>query len=228
MRLNNMVLSWFTKKNIVIGTLILVFFGLVAMVNSVKAAEPELETEGSEKIYLVNPIGGISNGTNEQKIGEVRLTEIIGNVIEKLLGILGAGALLVFVYGGFLWVTAAGNSDKISTGASAMTWAAIGVCIIFSSYAIINLVLNTLTSGAVQQGDGTGSATGGNEGAGCYCFINEEDVRRLVVESGYNEQGLCEAVNAPLKEGDEPGEITKLGNVIKNCKWSAEFTENNL
>ncbi len=214
MRLNNMVYSWFTKKNIITGALTLVFFGLLSMINPVSAAEPELETEGSEKIYLVNPIGGISDGTNEQKIGQVNLTVIIGSVIKKMLGVLGAGALLVFVYGGFLWVTAAGNSDKISTGASAMTWAAIGVCIIFSSYAIINLVLKTLTSGAVPE-DATGADGAPNYGAvgkKCYCFADGETELSWVKKYD-DKEAACKAIT-----GDKVG-VSDFNGEVKNCQW---------
>lgn len=87
-------------------------------------------------VELVNPIGG----SDSNKKGQTNLYQIVGGIITKMLGILGSLALLVFVFGGFMWVTAAGNADKVKQGTEAMVWAAIGICIIFSSYAILKLV----------------------------------------------------------------------------------------
>ena len=74
-------------------------------------------------------------------IGTTSITEIFGNAIKVVTGILGSLALLVFVYGGFLWLTSAGSQEKIKKGTSAMVWAVIGIIVIFASYAIISLVL---------------------------------------------------------------------------------------
>ncbi len=60
------------------------------------------------------------------------------------MGIMGSLALVVFVYGGFRWLTAAGNSESIEAGTGAMVWATIGIFIIFSSYAILQLVFNAI------------------------------------------------------------------------------------
>ncbi|EKE07482.1 MAG: hypothetical protein ACD_18C00070G0004 [uncultured bacterium] len=80
----------------------------------------------------------------ENPIGTTNITQIFGNGIKVATGIMGSLALLVFIYGGFVWLTSAGNSEKIKTGTTAMVWAVIGIVVIFASYAIINLVLQGL------------------------------------------------------------------------------------
>lgn len=167
----------------------------------------ELETSNKNKVYLINPIGGISDGTDAQKAGVTNLPKIVGGVMAKLLGILGALALLVFVYGGFEWVTAAGNADKVSTGGAAMTWAAIGICIIFSSYAIINLVLNTITSGA----SGTDTSTGGEEKF-CYCFA-AGDEERIRIKKYDGKEDACKAIT-----GKTVG-VSDFDGEVKDCQW---------
>lgn len=128
-------------------------------------------------IELVNPIGG----SDANPKGVTSLFAIVGGVLKALMGILGSGALLVFIYGGFLWVTAAGNAENVSTGAAAMTWAAIGICVIFSSYAIISLLFSTLTAGGGSNTD-TNAQTG--------------DVWCL------GKQNVCEAMPASQCSGD--------------------------
>lgn len=127
-------------KKIIIGLSLLgISVGFVTPVHAI-----DLPTGGKDNtITLINPIGG----TAEDPKGRTSLTELVGSIIQAVMGILGSVALLVFVYGGFEWITAAGNSDKVENGKNAMTWAVIGICIIFSSYAILKLVFSTLTSG---------------------------------------------------------------------------------
>lgn len=93
-------------------------------------------------VKLVNPIINKDNPTDPT--GQTDLTKIVGGVLKQILGILGSAALLVFVYGGFMWVTAAGNAENVKKGGDAMQWAVIGICIIFSSYAIIDLIFQGL------------------------------------------------------------------------------------
>ena len=68
------------------------------------------------------------------------LPELFGKLIIPVLGIIGSLTLLVFVYGGFIWMTSAGSPEKIKKGTNAMLYAAIGLCIIFSAYGILNIV----------------------------------------------------------------------------------------
>lgn len=70
---------------------------------------------------------------------------IAGILIRSILLIIGSVTLLMFVWGGFLWLTSAGNEDRVEKGSSTMLWAAIGVFLVFASYLIINTYLNLLT-----------------------------------------------------------------------------------
>ncbi|MDD2656882.1 MAG: pilin [Patescibacteria group bacterium] len=80
----------------------------------------------------------------ENPIGTTDITQIFGNLIKVSLGILGSLALLVFIYGGFVWLTSAGSSEKVQKGTTAMVWAVMGIVVIFASYAIISVILQGL------------------------------------------------------------------------------------
>ena len=67
--------------------------------------------------------------------------ELIGRIIHAALGIVGSIALAMFIYGGFTWMTAAGNSEKVQKGKDVLIWATLGLVIIFSAYALVNFVI---------------------------------------------------------------------------------------
>jgi hypothetical protein len=74
-------------------------------------------------------------------IGEVTGPELIGRIIKTVLGVVGALALAMFVYGGFTWLTSGGSPDKIKKGKDILMWAVIGLIIIFTSYTLVDFVL---------------------------------------------------------------------------------------
>ena len=84
----------------------------------------------------------------ENPLGESDPRKIIGNVIRAMLGLTGSLALAVFIFGGFTWVTSAGSEEKIKKGKEMILWAALGLFIIFASYAMVRFVIGAVTGGA--------------------------------------------------------------------------------
>lgn len=66
--------------------------------------------------------------------------ELISNVIQVILGVTGSISLLMFVYGGFIWLTSAGNSERVSRGKNVFVWATIGLVVIFTSYVVLRTI----------------------------------------------------------------------------------------
>lgn len=66
------------------------------------------------------------------------------NIATWLLSILGSVALLFFIYGGVVWLTAAGNEEKIKSGRSILVNTVVGVVIVMASWAIINFTIISL------------------------------------------------------------------------------------
>jgi hypothetical protein len=88
----------------------------------------------------VNPkVISITNPLNSNSI-----PGLVGNVISWLLKIIGALALALFFYGGFQWLTSAGNDKKVSSGTDTMFWAAVGLICVFLSYIAVGFILQTL------------------------------------------------------------------------------------
>ena len=72
----------------------------------------------------------------------------IGQIISAGLGILGIVFLILMLYGGFLWMIARGESEKVDKAKDLITAAIIGLIIIVGGYAISNLVITALTKSA--------------------------------------------------------------------------------
>lgn len=67
--------------------------------------------------------------------------EFVLNVTNFILGFLGLTAVIVIIYGGFVYVTAAGDESKTEKGKKSVTYAIIGILMILASFAIVNTVL---------------------------------------------------------------------------------------
>ena len=73
--------------------------------------------------------------------------QVIGNIISAVLGVTGSIALAMFVYGGLLWMTAAGASDRVQKGKDVLIWATIGLIVIFSSFMLVKFVIGAIAGG---------------------------------------------------------------------------------
>ena len=83
-------------------------------------------------VQLSNPLGTNSVPT------------LIGRVIDAILGIVGSLALVMFIYGGFTWMTASGNEQSVTKGKNILMWAAVGLAVIFLSYALVKFIIKAI------------------------------------------------------------------------------------
>jgi len=93
-------------------------------------------------VCLENPIKSLSDPNSLE--GNTSINSIVGNIIKNVMAILGGLTLLIFVAGGFLWLTSMGNPEKVKKGTDTMLWAIVGLFIIFGSYAILSVILNAI------------------------------------------------------------------------------------
>ncbi|TSC71939.1 MAG: Uncharacterized protein G01um101438_825 [Parcubacteria group bacterium Gr01-1014_38] len=73
-------------------------------------------------------------------------------VVNYVLALAGVLALAAIVYGGFLYITAAGNQDRVEAGKNAVTYSVIGLVVIGLSYAILTFIFDALTKGGGPGG----------------------------------------------------------------------------
>lgn len=78
------------------------------------------------------------------------MLDIAQTTTQFILGISGALALLMFFYGGILWLISGGEDAKVTQGREAFTQATIGLIIILGSWVFVNFVVVTLRGGEVN------------------------------------------------------------------------------
>ncbi|MDP3245192.1 MAG: hypothetical protein Q8M83_06080 [bacterium] len=72
---------------------------------------------------------------------------IIARIINVALSFLGIVAVLLILYGGFLWMTSAGNEEKIAQAKKLLIDAGIGLFIILSSFVLAQFIFSKFGAG---------------------------------------------------------------------------------
>ncbi len=80
----------------------------------------------------------------QNPLGDATVPIVIGRVIDAVLGLVGSLALIMFIYGGLIWMTAGGNEQKVTKGKNIVIWAALGLVVVFSAYALVKFVFSAL------------------------------------------------------------------------------------
>jgi len=76
---------------------------------------------------------------------------VIVNVIQVILSFLAIVAVIIILIGGFLWMTAGGNDEKVTQGRKYLVNGAIGLLIVLAAFAITNFLINTIQNNIVND-----------------------------------------------------------------------------
>lgn len=76
------------------------------------------------------------------------LPTLVGSIINIALGLLGVLLVVLVVYAGFLWMTAAGSKEQVTKAKEILTRAIIGIIIVVAAYAISDYVISAITTAA--------------------------------------------------------------------------------
>jgi TRAP-type C4-dicarboxylate transport system permease small subunit len=77
-------------------------------------------------------------------LGQISLAQLTGRVIRAAMGISGAVALIMFIWGGVQWMSSQGNAEKTKKAQNTLLWSVIGLIAIFGAYTLLNFVLGVL------------------------------------------------------------------------------------
>jgi hypothetical protein len=83
-----------------------------------------------------------------RSLNKLRITEpaqLIGRFIQILMSFIGSIALALYVWSGFLWMTASGNPDKITKAKTTMVWTTLGVLMMLASYMLASFLFSAVT-----------------------------------------------------------------------------------
>lgn len=75
---------------------------------------------------------------------ENKLAQIIGTIIQAMLGLLGVVFLVYMIYAGYNWMVAQGDEEKVTKAKETIQRAIIGLIVIIAAYAISIWVFDKL------------------------------------------------------------------------------------
>ncbi len=87
-----------------------------------------------------------NEGTGNVQLGTASLIDTVVNVVNWILGFLVLIAVIVILIGGFRWMTAGGNEEKVAGARKTIIAGIIGLIIVLAAYAIASFVINQFTS----------------------------------------------------------------------------------
>jgi uncharacterized membrane protein len=122
----------------IIGMVLVLLAAPMLLAAPVQAAN-EVENDIVDNL---KPIAEIYDDSGDVDANSLAAT--VAKVIQIILGFLGIVFLALIVYAGLLWMTSAGNEDKVEKAKKIMSAAVIGAVIVFAAYIITYFVLDTL------------------------------------------------------------------------------------
>lgn len=103
--------------------------------------------------FLVLPLIASSANLNfgldeagEIGLGRGDLKDTINAIIRVILSFLGILAVIIILWGGFIWMTAAGDDGKTEKARKLIIAGVVGIVIILAAYSIAYFVINTVNT----------------------------------------------------------------------------------
>jgi len=151
-------------------------------------------------VYAQSDITDSLDTTGEASgLGNADIKVTIAKFIRAFLAVLGIIAVILVLYGGFVWMTAGGDGEKVEKAKKILINAGVGLFIIMASYSITTFVLSALL-------DATGGSSGSSSSSG---------------SSGTSGLGGGSSTTFAVSAFSPEGEVS-----IRNIKLSITFSRN--
>lgn len=120
----------------ILGAATLALLSVVFPLAALAAAIDPLAKAGSYGVKTLDAFEGASIPT------------IVNYIISAMLSLVGALFFVMFLWGGFGYLTAGGDSQKVQKSQKVLTNAVIGLVIVATAYAIVTNVIGLIQRGA--------------------------------------------------------------------------------
>lgn len=107
---------------------------------------PNVSFAQQDQLDQVNAFAGL--GSEDIRI-------VIASIINVILSFIGIITVIIIIYGGFVWMTAGGNPEKVERAKKILISGVIGLTIILTSWIITSFVLTSLIEATGVGGSGT-------------------------------------------------------------------------
>ena len=71
-------------------------------------------------------------------------TDLINKAIRMLMAFIGSISLVLYIYAGILWMTASGNTEKVTKAKTIILWTTLGVVVMLASYMLASVLFKSL------------------------------------------------------------------------------------
>ena len=211
------------KSAVILMLLLGLAIGFFGFLGTQQALGVDLKTEIDTGLNY-----GTFSGLIQQDI------RVIMRIIQIILGFLGVLAVLIILYGGFVWMTAGGDAKKIEQAKRILVNAAIGLVIIFSSFAIASFIVRALLN---ASGGGGGVSSEACDPIGAREVLPKPDSKGCVLErickvdlngnkywsGAYRQDPFCPAPKACVALTISPDNVVPLA--IKNVVIRVKFNQ---
>jgi len=86
---------------------------------------------------------GNGEGAGDIGLGTEDIMTTINSIIRIILSFLGILAVIIILWGGFIWMTAMGDDTKVEKAKKLIIAGIVGIVIILSAYAIAEFVISS-------------------------------------------------------------------------------------
>ena len=125
----------YSKEKVVYVLIILILFlALSGFLIEKKAAFAQLDLE-----KLKSTAGEAGLGT------QTDIATIVGKIIKVVFSLVGIILVVLMIAGGFMWMTSAGNAEKVDKAKKLMSSVLIGLIIIILAYSISYFIIGKLS-----------------------------------------------------------------------------------
>jgi hypothetical protein len=184
-------------KRVVLAFLLVAFLLLLPQIGLAQT------TLDSDSLGLTGSANGES--ASEIGLGQSSVKTVITTVVRVILGFLGIILVILILYGGFIWMTAAGDPGKVDKAKKILTNAVIGVIIVLASYGIANFIISRFLG--TGGGTSTGSSSRGGSGDFGRIGIGGGAIRSVYPSSGQHGVPINTKIAVTFKEEIDPQSI---------------------
>ncbi len=108
-----------------------------------------IDAQGSDSLLWGNTESEVGNAIG---LGNRDPRIIAAGIINVILGFIGIIAVVIVLFGGFKWMTAGGNDDKIGEAKGLLSAGIIGLVIVLASWGLSKFVLDLMYNATGAQG----------------------------------------------------------------------------
>jgi len=126
------------KKNLLTFLSFVLLANLLTFALSPTAALGQVENDILDQLQPVQDVYG------QDDVSDTTFAQTVAEIIKVVLGFLGVIFIVLIIYAGFLWMTSAGNEEKVTKAKQIMVAAVIGTAIVLAAYALTFFVIDKL------------------------------------------------------------------------------------